>query len=59
MESREEATVGREPFTMTSTDEILYEIALSLGRIADLLADMNGYPVDSYLIERRDKNEKR
>ena len=29
-----------------NTDTILYEIAVSLGRIADMLAEMNRYIVD-------------
>ena len=54
MESREETTVAHEPLNyMSTTNELLYEIAVSLGRIADLLADMNGYDVNSCCIEKR------
>ena len=54
MESREETTVANEPIFQTSiTDALLYEIAVSLGRIADLLAEVNGYDVDSCCIEKR------
>lgn len=54
MESREETTVANEPWMFNgATNELLYEIAVSLGRIADLLADMNGYDVNSCCIEKR------
>lgn len=47
MKSREDETY----YNLThnaycNTDTILYEIALSLGRIADMLAEMNRYIVE-------------
>jgi len=54
MESREEKTVANEPWMFNgATNVLLYEIAVSLGRIADLLADMNGYYIDSCCLEKR------
>ena len=35
----------------------LYEIAMSLGRIADMLAEMNGFPVDYDDLQKGKKNE--
>lgn len=34
----------------------LYEIAMSLGRIADMLAEMNGFPVDYDDLQKGKKN---
>lgn len=57
IDSREESTIGNEPFMFNgATNELLYEIALSLGRIADQLAETNGYDVDSYYNEKRKDN---
>ena len=57
IESREEATVANEPWMFNGvTNVLLYEIAVSLGRIADLLADMNGYDVNFCCIEKRKDN---
>lgn len=56
IDSREESTRRNESFMFNgSPNKLLYEIALSLGRIADQLAEMNGYDVDSYYNEKRKK----
>ena len=35
----------------------LHEIAMSLGRIADMLAEMNGFPVDYDDLQKGKKND--
>lgn len=35
----------------------LYEIAMSLGRIADMLSEMNGFPVDYDDLKKGKKND--
>ena len=49
MSSREDETyiaLVNEMYVETDTDRILREIAISLGRIADMLAEQNGYIVE-------------
>lgn len=49
MRSREDETyiaLFNKMYVDTDTDRILREIAISLGRIADMLAEMNGYIVE-------------
>ena len=56
MKSREDETFENltNNHTGYGTNSILFEIAMSLGRIADMLAEHNGYVVD-YEEEKRKK----
>lgn len=48
MKSREDETYAAliNGFCVDFKERELYEIAMSLGRIADMLAEMNGYIID-------------
>ena len=49
MASREDETyiaLFNEMYVDTDTNRILREIAISLGRIADMLAELNGYHIE-------------
>lgn len=59
MKSREDCTrhnLTKDGYLRLGTDTvaILYEIAISLGRIADMLVKMNGYIVEH---ERKDNGQ--
>lgn len=57
MKSREDETyVALTNGCYGDTKRELYEIAMSLGRIADMLAEMNGFPVDYDDLHKEKKN---
>lgn len=56
MKSREDETyVNLTHNEYVNSDTILYEIAMSLGRIADMLAELNKYVVEYDSAERKEE----